>query len=86
MGLTQGMKVFSMKVPEQLDRKLSAAAKRRGLRKSAVDQLALEQNLDQSRDIREKSFLELDGDIVGCVKDAPADLSSKPQRFDGYGL
>ena len=30
------MKVLSLKLPEQLDRKLSAVVKRRGMRKSVV--------------------------------------------------
>ncbi|MGH8701917.1 MAG: ribbon-helix-helix protein, CopG family, partial [Burkholderiales bacterium] len=62
------MKVLSLKVPEQLDRKLAAVVKRRGTRKSAVVREALERYVDESREIRKGSFLELAGDLVGCVK------------------
>lgn len=79
------MKVLSLKVPEQLDRKLSAVVKRRGMRKSVVVREALERYVDESREIRKGSFLDLAGDLVGCVKDAPADLASKPKHRDGYG-
>ncbi|MGH8700582.1 MAG: ribbon-helix-helix protein, CopG family [Burkholderiales bacterium] len=79
------MKVLSLKVPEQLDRKLSAVVKRRGMRKSVVVREALERYVDESREIRKGSFLDLAGDLVGCVKDAPVDLSSNPKHLVGYG-
>ena len=79
------MKVLSFKVPETLDRKLSAVVKRRRMQKSVLVREALEQYLDESREIRSGSFLQLAGDLVGCVKDAPADLSRNPKHLDGYG-
>ena len=79
------MKMLSLKVPEHLDRKLSAVVKRRGMRKSVVVREALERYVDESREISKGSFLDLAGDLVGCVRDAPADLSSKPKHLDGYG-
>lgn len=79
------MKVLSLKVPETLDRKLSAVVKRRGMQKSAVVREALERYMDESREIRKGSFLDLAGDLVGCVKDAPADLSSNPKHLESYG-
>ncbi|MBI2509824.1 MAG: ribbon-helix-helix protein, CopG family [Betaproteobacteria bacterium] len=79
------MKVLSLKVPEELDRKLSAVVKRRRTQKSVVVREAIAQYVDQSREIRKGSFLDLAGDLVGCVKDAPADLSSNPKHLDGYG-
>ena len=79
------MKVLSLKVPETLDRKLSAVVKRRGMQKSVVVREALEQYLDESREVRSGSFFDLAGDLVGCVKDAPADLSSNPKHLDRYG-
>ena len=68
------MKVLSLKVPISLGRKLSAVARRRHMPKSAVVREALAQYLDESNEVRGGSFLELAGDLVGCVKDAPADL------------
>jgi predicted DNA-binding protein len=79
------MKVLSLKLPEHLDRKLSAVVKRRGMRKSAVVREALQRYVDESREIRKGSFLDLAGDLVGCVKDAPPDLSSNPKHLHGYG-
>ena len=78
------MKVLSLKLPEKLDRKLSAVVRRRGTRKSAVVREALERYVDESREIRKGSFLDLAGDLIGCVKDTPADLSSNPKYLDRY--
>ncbi|MPZ45131.1 MAG: ribbon-helix-helix protein, CopG family [Betaproteobacteria bacterium] len=79
------MKVLSLKVSESLDRKLAAVVKRRRIPKSVVVREAIEQYLDESREVRGGSFLELAGDLVGCVKDAPRDLSSNPKHMEGYG-
>lgn len=79
------MKVLSLKLPESLDRKLAAVVKRRRIAKSVVVREAIEQYLDESREVRGGSFLELAGDLVGCVKGAPSDLSSNPKHMEGYG-
>jgi Arc/MetJ-type ribon-helix-helix transcriptional regulator len=79
------MKVLSVKVPEALDRKIMAAVKRRRMQKSVVVREALERYLDETHEARSGSFLDLAGDLIGCVKDAPADLSSNPKHLDGYG-
>jgi len=79
------MKVLSVKVPEALDRRITAAVKRRRMQKSAVAREALERYLDETHEVRRGSFLDLAGDLIGCVKDAPADLSTNPKHLDGYG-
>lgn len=79
------MKILSFKVPEVLDRKLAAVVRRRGLKKSVLVREALKQYLDESREVRRGSFLELAGDLVGCVKGAPADLSSNPRHLADFG-
>jgi len=79
------MKVLSVKVPEALDRRITAAVKRRRMQKSGVVREALERYLDETHEVRTGSFLDLAGDLIGCVKDAPADLSSNPKHLDGYG-
>src|SRR5688572_12546279 len=79
------MKMLSLKVPEALDRKLTAVVKKRGVPKSAVVRQALERYLDESGEIRSGSFLELAGDLVGSIKDAPADLSTNPRHLADFG-
>ena len=79
------MKVLSIKVPEALERKLAAVVRQRGGRKSTVVRQALEHYLDGSAEARRGSFLELAGDLAGCVTDAPADLSSNPRHLARFG-
>lgn len=79
------MKVLSFKVPASLDRKLAAVVKRRRIKKSTVVREALAQYLVDAPEMRRGSLLELAGDLVGCVKDAPADLSSNLRRLDDFG-
>ena len=79
------MRVLSVKVPEELERKLAAVVRKRGGRKSAVVRQALERYLDDAGEVRRGSFLELAGDLAGCVTDAPADLSSNPRHLAGFG-
>jgi len=79
------MKVLSVKVPELLERKLAAFVRRRGAAKSDVVREALEQYLGKSESGNHGSVLELAGDLVGCVKDAPKDLSSNPGHLADFG-
>lgn len=79
------MKVLSLKVTELLERKLAAVVKRRGVAKSDVVREALEHYLAQSHDAQPGSVVELAGDLVGCVKDGPKDLSSNPRHLSDFG-
>ncbi|HYU70132.1 MAG TPA: ribbon-helix-helix protein, CopG family [Burkholderiales bacterium] len=79
------MKTLSFKVPETLDRKLAAVVKRRGVGKSILVREALARYLDESPAVRRGSFLDLSSDLLGCVKDAPADLSSGPRHLADFG-
>jgi Arc/MetJ-type ribon-helix-helix transcriptional regulator len=79
------MKTLSVKVPEALDRRLTAAIKRRGARKSVVVREALERYLDETQGAPTGSVLDLAGDLAGCVKQAPRDLSSNPRHLSGLG-
>ncbi len=79
------MKSLSFKVPESLDRKLNATVKRRGKKKSVLVREALEHYLDESREPKRGSFLEMAQEFLGCVKDAPADLSSNPGHLAELG-
>jgi hypothetical protein len=59
--------------------------KRRRVEKSSLVRKALERYLDESPAVRRGSFLDLSSDLLGCVKDAPADLSSNPRRLADFG-
>jgi Arc/MetJ-type ribon-helix-helix transcriptional regulator len=79
------MKTVSLRVPESLDRKLAAVARRRRICKSAVLREALEKYLNRRQAVHGRSFLERARDLVGCVKGAPADLSCNSKHVDGFG-
>lgn len=79
------MKVLSFKVPDALERRLAAVVRRRGVAKSEVVREALAQYLNKVPAAHHGSVLELAGDLVGCVKDAPADLSSHPRHLADFG-
>ncbi len=79
------MKTISLKVADNLLRKLERTARQRGQSKSAVIRAALEQYLNGERpEARPLSALDLAGDLVGCVK-GPGDLSTNPKYMEGYG-
>ena len=78
------MPIMSLKVPAALDARVAAAARQRRLTKSALVREALESYLPGADVAVEGSFLELAGDLVGCVE-GPGDLSHNPKRMRGYG-
>ncbi|HKI38730.1 MAG TPA: ribbon-helix-helix protein, CopG family [Gemmataceae bacterium] len=79
------MKTISLKLTEELRRKLERAARERGQSKSEVVRAALEQFLNGARGTqRPLSALELAGDLVGCVE-GPGDLSTNPKYMEGFG-
>ena len=67
------MKALSLKLPDALDAKLAAAARRRRTSKSAVVRDALEAFLG-AKGVRSGSALDLVRDLAGCVE-GPGDLS-----------
>ena len=79
------MKTLSLEITEALNRKLAALVRRKGVHRSIVVREALSRYLDESPEVRRGSFLDLAGDLFGCVKTAPPDLSSNPRRLAGFG-
>lgn len=78
------MKTISLKLPDDLDSRLTAAARRRGEPRSAVVREVLRTYLDASSESAAGSCLELVADLAGCVK-GPGDLSFNPKHLQGYG-
>lgn len=78
------MRSLSFKLPEGLDSRLEATAKKAGKSKSEVLRQALEAFLKQPRRAPAGSCLDLAGDLAGCLK-GPDDLSSNKKRLKGYG-
>ncbi len=78
------MKTVSLKLPESLDAKLSAAARQRQQTKSALVREILEEFLDNGQRAPSGSCLELVADLVGCVE-GPGDLSYNKRHLRGFG-
>ena len=78
------MKTLSLKVPENLLRKLERAARQRGQSKSEVIRSALQQYLNGERTIPPGSALEAAGPWIGCVE-GPGDLATNPKYMEGFG-
>jgi hypothetical protein len=78
------MKTLTVKVPEDLDLKLAAAAAKRGESKSDLIRTALESIVTANEAIIPNSCLDLAKDIVGSVE-GPSDLSHNKKHLKGYG-
>jgi len=79
------MKTISVKIPEELDLKLSAVAARRHESKSALIRAALDKIVASSEKATPNSCLDLARDLLGSVE-GPTDLSHNKSYLKGYGL
>ena len=78
------MKTLTVKVPEDLDLKLTAVAAKRRESKSALIRAALDHILKSSEAITPNSCLDLAKDLSGSVE-GPSDLSYSNKHLKGYG-
>ena len=77
----QGMKTLTMKVPDGLLGWLENEAKRAGQPKSAL----VREILQQHRQRRHQSALDLAADLCGCVRSDLGDLSRNRKHLKGFG-
>jgi hypothetical protein len=78
------MKTISVKVPEDLDLKLTAVAAKRRETKSALIRAALDHIVKSSEAVTPNSCLDLAKDLIGSVE-GPSDLSYNKKHLKGYG-
>jgi hypothetical protein len=78
------MKTVTVKVPEELDQKLTAFAQKTGDSKSNLIRTAIEYILSSRDSIPPNSCLDLAKDLSGSVE-GPADLSFSRKHLKGYG-
>jgi predicted DNA-binding protein len=78
-------KRVTVRFPAALQARLERRAKLSGKTESEVVREAVEAHV--SENVRPKSALQLAKqlELVGCVKDAPADLSANPKYFEDFG-
>lgn len=74
------MRTISLKLPEELERRLDALAKRERKSRSEIIRAALE----AFEPARPLSFTQAAGDLVGSVE-GPEDLSTADHHMAGYG-
>ncbi len=79
------MRSISLKIPEALDARLTAASKRRRMTRSELARQALELHVGASTEVPPGSFADLAADLAGSVDKAPADLSFNHDHLSGYG-
>jgi metal-responsive CopG/Arc/MetJ family transcriptional regulator len=77
------MSTVSLKMPDELATRLAAAARSRGMTRSAVIRDALESYL-RSDDAAKGSAADLVTDLIGVVE-GPRDLSERSERMKGFG-
>ncbi len=78
------MKTLSLKVSEELEAKLTRAARRRKISKSALVREAIEKEVDREPAPLKGSVADLASDLIGCLE-GPGDLSYNPKHMEGYG-
>jgi hypothetical protein len=78
------MKTISLKLTDNLLRKLERTARERGQSKSDVIRSALEQYLNGERTLPPGSALEAALPWIGCVE-GPGDLATNPKYMEGFG-
>ena len=78
------MKTLSIKLPEGLDARVTAAARRRKTTKSAIVRKALEAALRERGTPTTGSALDVVRDLVGCVA-GPGDLSVNKAYLKSFG-
>lgn len=78
------MRAITLKLPDGLAARVSAAVRKRGVSTSALVREALEDRLGREQDAQPGSCLDLARDLRGSLR-GPADLSSSPTHPKGYG-
>jgi predicted DNA-binding protein len=78
------MTTISCKIPERLDARLDAVARRRRLTKSEIVRQALERHLRQSRERSAPRAFDLVKRLAGCLH-GPRDLSANPRHLEDLG-
>jgi len=77
------MSTVSLKMPDDLATRLAAAARQRGVTRSALVRDALESYLRRVG-VRDGSAADLAKDLIGTVE-GPRDLSTHPKHMKGFG-
>ncbi len=78
------MKTLSVKLPDGLDARLTAAARRRKTTRSSLVRKTLRDALREEGTAKHGSALDVVRDLIGCVS-GPADLSVNKAHLKTFG-
>ena len=76
---------ISVRVPGGIARRLKERSRVTGARESQVVREALEQYLSEKRTEETTFDLLREAGLIGCVSNAPRDLSTNKKYFKGFG-
>jgi len=79
------MKTITIKVPEELDARLTKRAKRRGVSKSEIAREALARELKTESVDEEPSAYDVMKGGCGIVDSGITDLATNPKHMEGFG-
>ena len=78
-------KRLSIRIGPKLEENLRRRAKSSGKDESTIVREALEDYLSRTRPPASAYDLAKEAGLIGCVRDAPADLSTNRKYFEGFG-
>lgn len=76
---------LSIRITPELERRIRQRAQSAGRRPSAVVREALEHHFAAQSPTPSCYDLAREAGVIGCVTDAPPDLSTNPAHFEGFG-
>jgi predicted DNA-binding protein len=76
---------ITIRVPQTLGQRLRKRSQIKGQTESELVREALENYLGHSGEERSAYELALEAGLVGCMKQAPRDLSTRVRHFEGFG-
>ena len=79
------MKTLSLKIPEQLDLRISHEVARRKIAKSELVREALDYFFTGKAKKKQPSALDLARDLAGKYRSGVRDLASNPKHMEGFG-
>ena len=75
----------TLELPDNLSRKVAAAARKLGVSRERFVREAVEARLQQKRAAAPPSLYDLSRDLCGSVKGGPRDLTRNKAHLKGYG-
>jgi hypothetical protein len=85
MSDIMGSQRITVRVPKSLGALLRSRSRAKGQTPSDLVRVALETYLNREMTDRSAYEFAKEAGLVGCVRQAPKDLSTNPRHFDGFG-